>query len=84
MRVADFSFDLPEELIARYPKTDRTASRLLAMSGNNGAIEDLGFVNIIDQLNVGDLLVFNNKFVIYFVKIKFGNNVFNTCYNYNI
>lgn len=64
MRVADFSFELPEELIARYPKPDRTASRLMAMSGESGVIEDLGFVNIIDKLNAGDLLVFNNTRVI--------------------
>jgi len=64
MRVADFSFDLPEELIARYPKTDRTASRLLSLSGNTGVMEDLGFVNIIDKLDAGDLLVFNNTRVI--------------------
>jgi len=64
MRVADFSFDLPEELIARYPKADRTASRLMAMDGNTGHIEDLNFLNIIDKLMPGDLLVFNNTRVI--------------------
>jgi len=64
MRVSDFSFELPEELIARYPKADRTASRLMSMSGNNGVIDDLGFVDIIDKLNAGDLLVFNNTRVI--------------------
>ncbi|MGY8877003.1 MAG: S-adenosylmethionine:tRNA ribosyltransferase-isomerase, partial [Pseudoalteromonas sp.] len=31
MRVADFSFDLPDELIARFPKADRTSSRLLTL-----------------------------------------------------
>jgi len=64
MRVADFSFDLPEELIARYPKADRTASRLMAMDGNSGNIEDHNFLNIIDKLLPGDLLVFNNTRVI--------------------
>lgn len=64
MRLADFSFNLPEELIARYPKADRTASRLMAMSGNSGLISDLGFVDILDQINSGDLLVFNNTRVI--------------------
>lgn len=33
MRVSDFYFDLPDELIARYPKPDRTASRLLQLNG---------------------------------------------------
>ena len=64
MRVADFSFELPEQLIARYPTADRTASRLMTMAGNNGAISDLSFIDIVDQVNVGDLLVFNNTRVI--------------------
>jgi len=64
MRVSDFSFDLPTELIARYPKKDRTASRLMLLEGNSGEISDCGFVDILDQLNAGDLLVFNNTRVI--------------------
>lgn len=64
MRVADFSFDLPEELIARYPKSDRSASRLMALDGNSNVIEDLTFVNLVDKLQAGDLLVFNNTRVI--------------------
>jgi len=64
MRVADFSFDLPEELIARYPKSDRTSSRLMSVNGNSGKITDLGFTDIIEQLNAGDLLIFNNTRVI--------------------
>lgn len=64
MRVADFSFDLPEELIARYPKADRTASRLMVLDGNSGSLQDASFIQVIDQLNAGDLLVFNNTRVI--------------------
>jgi len=64
MRVADFSFDLPEELIARYPKADRTASRLMSLNGNTGKIEDLNFLSVVDKLQAGDLLVFNNTRVI--------------------
>jgi S-adenosylmethionine:tRNA ribosyltransferase-isomerase len=64
MRVADFSFDLPEELIARYPKPDRTSSRLMSVDGTTGDIADLSFIDIIEQLNVGDLLIFNNTRVI--------------------
>jgi S-adenosylmethionine:tRNA ribosyltransferase-isomerase len=64
MRVADFSFDLPEELIARYPKADRTSSRLMSVDGNSGDIIDLGFTDIIEQLNAGDLLIFNDTRVI--------------------
>lgn len=64
MRVADFSFNLPEELIARYPKAERTASRLMCLDGNSGEINDNKFVDIIEQLNSGDLLIFNNTRVI--------------------
>lgn len=64
MRVADFSFDLPEQLIARYPKADRSASRLMALNGNSGAIQHQQFVDVIDKLSEGDLLIFNNTRVI--------------------
>ncbi|PKG86364.1 tRNA preQ1(34) S-adenosylmethionine ribosyltransferase-isomerase QueA [Colwellia sp. 75C3] len=64
MRVSDFSFDLPEALIARYPKAERTSSRLMALNGNSGAITDGVFTDIVAQLNSGDLLVFNNTRVI--------------------
>ena len=64
MRVSDFFFDLPTELIARFPKTDRTGSRLMLLEGDSGAITDLGFKDILAQLNAGDLMVFNNTRVI--------------------
>lgn len=64
MRVADFSFDLPEALIARYPKAERSASRLMTLDGNSGQINDLGFTDLVAQLQAGDLLVFNNTRVI--------------------
>ncbi|MDR8524360.1 tRNA preQ1(34) S-adenosylmethionine ribosyltransferase-isomerase QueA [Shewanella fidelis] len=64
MRVADFSFELPDELIARYPTAERTASRLLSLDGNSGALADLQFTDILDRVNPGDLMVFNNTRVI--------------------
>lgn len=64
MRVSDFSFDLPQDLIARFPKEDRTASRLMLLNGKSGEIKDKGFKDIIDELNKGDLLIFNNTRVI--------------------
>ncbi len=64
MRVADFSFDLPEELIARYPKADRSASRLMALNGNSGVLADETFTDLIEHVAAGDLLVFNNTRVI--------------------
>jgi len=64
MRVSDFSFELPSELIARFPKAERTGSRLMVLDGNTGNVTDLGFKDILAQLNAGDLLVFNNTRVI--------------------
>lgn len=64
MRVADFSFELPEELIARYPKADRSASRLMALNGDSGVIADETFTDLIGHIAPGDLLVFNNTRVI--------------------
>ncbi|WP_057830589.1 tRNA preQ1(34) S-adenosylmethionine ribosyltransferase-isomerase QueA [Colwellia sp. TT2012] len=64
MRVSDFSFKLPEALIARYPKAERSASRLMSLNGNTGVITDGVFTDIVAQLNPGDLLVFNNTRVI--------------------
>lgn len=64
MKLSDFNFELPDELIARYPMKDRSASRLLHLNGQSGAIQHLQFKNIFDLLNEGDLLVFNNTRVI--------------------
>jgi S-adenosylmethionine:tRNA ribosyltransferase-isomerase len=57
-----FDFDLPPELIAQAPATERTASRLLDLSGTT--IEDKYFRDIEGLLNPGDLLVFNDTKVI--------------------
>ncbi|MCK7632024.1 tRNA preQ1(34) S-adenosylmethionine ribosyltransferase-isomerase QueA [Shewanella sp. JNE10-2] len=64
MRVADFSFDLPDELIARYPMAQRNASRLLTLDGNSGALGDKQFTELLEIINPGDLMVFNNTRVI--------------------
>ncbi|GIU26317.1 S-adenosylmethionine:tRNA ribosyltransferase-isomerase [Shewanella colwelliana] len=64
MRVADFSFELPDELIARYPMPERTASRLLTLDGPSGRVADKQFTDILDMVNPGDLMVFNNTRVI--------------------
>lgn len=64
MRVADFSFDLPDELIARFPKQDRTSSRLLSLDGPSGVVEHKVFSNLLELVNENDLLVFNNTRVI--------------------
>jgi S-adenosylmethionine:tRNA ribosyltransferase-isomerase len=64
MRVADFSFELPDELIARHPMADRTASRLLTLDGNTGELGHKVFKDLIDFLNPNDLIIFNNTKVI--------------------
>lgn len=64
MKVSDFSFDLPNELIARFPMADRSASRLLSLDGNSGQIDHLQFENVVDLINKDDLLIFNDTRVI--------------------
>lgn len=64
MNLSDFHFDLPDALIARHPMPERTASRLLVLDGASGAIEHRQFVDLLDYLRPGDLLVFNNTRVI--------------------
>lgn len=64
MQVSDFHFELPDELIARYPQPERTASRLLQLNGNSGELNDGQFTDILDLVQAGDLLVFNNTRVI--------------------
>ncbi|SDX44565.1 tRNA preQ1(34) S-adenosylmethionine ribosyltransferase-isomerase QueA [Marinobacter mobilis] len=64
MNVSDFHFDLPDELIARYPLAERSASRLLTLDGLSGAIDHRGFTDLPAFLQPGDLLVFNNTRVI--------------------
>ena len=64
MRVADFSFELPESLIAHYPMPERSSCRLLSLDGPTGELTHGTFTDLLDKLNPGDLLVFNNTRVI--------------------
>jgi S-adenosylmethionine:tRNA ribosyltransferase-isomerase len=61
MLISDFAYELPAELIARYPAADRRGSRLLAVGGE---LADLGFADLPSLLRPGDLLVFNDTRVI--------------------
>ena len=63
MKTADFDYQLPDELIARYPAADRTASRLLVVA-SDGELKHRHFADIGDYLKAGDLLVLNNTRVI--------------------
>ena len=64
MKLSDFSFTLPEHLIAKYPTPDRTASRLLHLNGTTGDVHHKQFQQMLDLVEPGDLLVFNNTRVI--------------------
>jgi S-adenosylmethionine:tRNA ribosyltransferase-isomerase len=64
MRVADFSFDLPDHLIARHPLAERSASRLLVLDGPTGNLSHRQFADLPEFLRAGDLLVFNDTRVI--------------------
>jgi len=64
MRIQDFDFLLPEHLIAQHPTPNRTASRLLHLEGRTGTIADRHFVDIVNLLDAGDLIVLNDTRVI--------------------
>lgn len=64
MRVADFDFELPDELIARHPLAERRASRLLVLDGPSGELRHRQFPDLLDYLRPGDLMVFNDTRVI--------------------
>lgn len=64
MRRQDFYYDLPEQLIAKQPAAERRGSRLLCLDGPSGNLEHRQFPDLLDQLNKGDLMVFNNTRVI--------------------
>lgn len=60
MRLTDFDYFLPHELIAQYPLPERRQSRLLVVDGNQGETLDLGFADLVSRLRPGDLLVGND------------------------
>ncbi len=64
MRVEDFDYELPPELIAQEPLSDRSSSRLLTLDKVTGEREHKTFTDILDMLHDGDCLVLNNTRVI--------------------
>ena len=64
MRIADFEYELPAELIAQHPVIPRDASRLLVLHRENGEIEHRRFRDLPEYLRAGDLLVLNDTRVI--------------------
>lgn len=64
MKVKDFDFYLPEELIAQHPMEKRDEARLLVLDKKTGEIEDKIFKDILDYLTPNDCLVLNNTRVL--------------------
>ena len=64
MKVSDFNYNLPKELIAQVPIQKRDESRLMVLNRENQTIEHKTFKDIIDYLQPGDCLVRNNTKVI--------------------
>ena len=64
MKLEDFDYELPQELIAQTPIKERSSSRLMILNKDTGKIEHQEFKNIINYLNKGDVLVLNNTKVI--------------------
>lgn len=64
MKVEDFYFDLPEELIAQHPLEKRDSSRLLVLDKKTGEINHQHFGDLTDFLKKGDVLVLNDTRVI--------------------
>ena len=79
MKVSDFNYDLPKELIAQVPIKERDESRIMVLNRKNKTIENKIFKDIIDYLNPGDCLVRNNTKVIparlYGIKEETGANI---------
>ena len=64
MQLSDFDYHLPNDLIARYPKTERSASRLLCLDADTGQVTHRIFSELSQLLNPEDLLVFNDTKVL--------------------
>lgn len=64
MRVEQFDFELPEELIAQHPLAERTSSRLMVLGRETGKVEHRQFTDLIEYLQPGDCLILNDTRVI--------------------
>lgn len=60
MKLSEFSFDLPEELIAEYPSENRDESRLMVVHRDSGKIEHRMFKDIVEYFGDGDVMIMNN------------------------
>lgn len=64
LKTSDFDYELPEELIAQTPLTDRKTSRMMVVHMDSGELEHKHFYDIVDYLHEGDVVVRNNTRVI--------------------
>ncbi|MGI6348920.1 MAG: tRNA preQ1(34) S-adenosylmethionine ribosyltransferase-isomerase QueA [Eubacteriaceae bacterium] len=64
MKTSDFYYELPKELIAQYPSARRDQSLLMVINRTTGAIAHRRFYDLVDYLQAGDCLVFNDSKVI--------------------
>ena len=71
MKLSNFEFELPEELIAQYPAEHRDESRLMVLNKKDGTIEHKMFKDLINYFDEGDVLMLNNTKV--FPARMFGN-----------
>jgi len=60
MKLSDFSFDLPEELIAEYPSENRDEAKLMVIHRSTGKIEHKLFKDLINYFSEGDVMIMNN------------------------
>jgi S-adenosylmethionine:tRNA ribosyltransferase-isomerase len=64
LKLTDFSYELPKELIAQHPADPRDHSRLMLYDKQSGAVEHRHFYDLVEELHAGDVLVFNDSKVI--------------------
>lgn len=60
MKLSEFSFDLPDELIAQYPSENRDEARLMVLHRETGEIEHKLFKDVINYFDDGDVMIMNN------------------------
>jgi S-adenosylmethionine:tRNA ribosyltransferase-isomerase len=60
MKLSQFNFDLPEELIAEYPSENRDESRMMVIHRDTGKIEHKLFKDVINYIDEGDVMIMNN------------------------
>jgi len=60
MKLSNFSFELPESLLAEYPSEQRDEAKLMVLNRKDGSIEHKHFKDLVDYFDEGDIMVFNN------------------------